>query len=207
MLTAVVTLAGESVVTVVFVSELGDEGEVVTALAEGGAVEIQDAGPNPIAPEFKEFAWTFGSFIVFLIIMRYFLFPRLRKGMHARYDGIRGDLEGADVAKADARAEVAKYEAALGEVRLEAAKRIDAARLTLDQERQHAIGEANGRIATKKAEAEAAANAERAAAQGQISIAVAAVTSSITALAVGKPADAGVVTQAVSEVMQSAGAR
>jgi F-type H+-transporting ATPase subunit b len=151
--------------------------------------------------------WSFGPFLVFLIIMRYFLFPRLRKGMDARYDSIRANLEGADAAKSDAREEVAKYEGALVEVRAEAAKRLEAARQTLDQERQRAIAEVNARIAAKKAEADAVASAERAAAQGQISIAVASVTTSVTTLAMGKPADAGIITQAVSEVMQSAGAR
>ena len=33
--------------------------------------------------------WGFGSFVVFAVLMRYFLFPRLRKGMDARYCAIR----------------------------------------------------------------------------------------------------------------------
>ena len=59
----------------------------------------------------------------------------------------------------------------------------------------------------KKAEAEAAANAERAAAQAQVSAAVTSVTSTVASLALGKTADAGVVSQAVSEAMQNAGSR
>ena len=131
----------------------------------------------------------------------------IRKGMAERYDGIRADLEGADAAKADARAEVAKYEAALVEVRAEAAKRVDAARVTLDRERGEAIAAANQRIAAKKAEAEAAAAAERAAARDQISAAVTSVTATATSIAVGKQADNSVVTQAVAQAMQSTGAR
>lgn len=207
MLTAVVTLAGESVVSVAFASDSGEAVAIDETSAEASAGVAESTGPNPIAPEVKELLWSFGPFLVFLVIMRYFLFPRLRKGMDARYESIRGNLEGADTAKANARAEVAKYEAALVEVRAEAAKRLDTARQTLDQERQRAIAEVNARIASKKAEADAVASAERAAAQGQISIAVASVTTSVTSLAMGKPADAGIVTQAVSEVMQSAGAR
>jgi F-type H+-transporting ATPase subunit b len=175
--------------------------------AETGTVEVVDAGPNPIAPEGKELMWTFGPFLIFLILMRYFLFPRLRKGMDSRYESIRSDHDGAEAAKADARAEVAKYDTALAGVRAEAAQRIDAARQTLDQERQRAIAEVNARIAAKKAEAEAAANAERAAAQEQVSAAVTSVTSTVASLALGKTADAGVVSQAVSEAMQNAGSR
>jgi F-type H+-transporting ATPase subunit b len=160
-----------------------EEGETTTlgAAAEAGTEEPEDMGPNPISPEGKELAWGFGSFLVFLVIMRLFLVPKVRKGMAERYEGIRADLEGADVAKADARAEVAKYEAALVEVRAEAAKRVDAARVTLDRERGEAIAAANARIAEKKAAA--------------------------TTIAVGKQADNAVVTQAVSQAMQNAGAR
>lgn len=175
--------------------------------AETGTLEVVDAGPNPIAPEGKELMWTFGPFIIFLILMRYFLFPRLRKGMDSRYESIRSNHDGADAAKADARAEVAKYDAALVGVRAEAAGRIDAARQTLDQERQRAIAEVNARIAAKKAEAESAASAERAAAQAQVSAAVTSVTSTLASLALGKTADASVVSQAVSEAMQNAGSR
>lgn len=175
--------------------------------AETGTLEVVDAGPNPIAPEGKELMWTFGPFIIFLILMRYFLFPRLRKGMDSRYESIRSNHDGADAAKADARAEVAKYDAALVGVRAEAAERIDAARQTLDQERQRAIAEVNARIAAKKAEAESAASAERAAAQAQVSAAVTSVTSTLASLALGKTADASVVSQAVSEAMQNAGSR
>ena len=207
MLTAVVTLRGESVVSVAFASVSGEAVAIDAVSAEASAGVAETKVPNPIAPEVKEMLWSFGPFLVFLVIMRYFLFPRLRKGMDARYESIRANLEGADAAKADAREEVAKYEAALVEVRAEAAKRLDAARQTLDQERQSAIAEVNARIAAKKADADAVASAERAAAQGQISIAVASVTTSVTTLAMGKPADAGIITQAVTEVMQSAGAR
>ncbi|MEI8160211.1 MAG: ATP synthase F0 subunit B [Actinomycetes bacterium] len=174
---------------------------------ETGTLEAEKTGPNPIAPENKELLWSFGAFIIFLILMRYFLFPRLRKGMDSRYESIRSNHDGADAAKADARAEVAKYDTALVGVRAEAAQRIDAARQTLDQERQRAIAEVNARIAAKKAEAEAAANAERTAAQAQVSAAVTSVTSTLASLALGKTADAGVVSQAVSEAMKNAGSR
>ena len=44
-----------------------------------------DTGPSPIAPEVKELVWGAGSFIVFALLMRFFLFPKLKKGMDARY--------------------------------------------------------------------------------------------------------------------------
>lgn len=215
MATAVIALSGGSVVSLVLAEgetgttvPTGEEMLMTAAPASGEAVaEVESTGPNPIAPEGKELVWGFGSFLVFLVIMRLFLVPKVRKGMAARYDGIRADLEGADAAKADARSEVAKYESALAEVRAEAAKRVDAARVTLDSERAAAIAAANTRIAAKKADAEAAVAAERAAVRDQISAAVATVTTTATSIAVGKSADNAVVTQAVTQAMQNSGAR
>jgi len=83
--------------------------------AETGATETSATAPNPIAPEGKELIWGGGSFLVFLVIMRLFLFPKLKKGMDARYDGIQNDLESADATRFAAQADVAKYQAALDE--------------------------------------------------------------------------------------------
>jgi F-type H+-transporting ATPase subunit b len=201
MLTAIVTRSGESAVAVKVIGAKGVEAETGEAATEEKSI------PNPIAPEMKEILWSFIPFLIFLVVMRYVLYPRLRKGMDARYEGIRSDIEGADTAKADARADVAKYESALVEVRAEAAAKLDAARATVDQERSRAVADANARIAAKKAEAEAAAAAERAAVKDQISAAVSTVASAATSMAVGKPADPNVVSQAVTQAMQTVGAR
>jgi F-type H+-transporting ATPase subunit b len=178
---------------------------VVVAAEEGGtsAVAADATGPNPIAPESKELLWGAGSFLVLLVIMRLVLFPRLKRGMDARYEGIRSDLESADATRAAARSDVAAYEAALAEVRAEAAARIDAARQTLDAERQVKVAEANGRIATKRAAADAEIAAARAAVRDQVASAVATVTEKTVHLAVGTKPDQAVVRDAVARVMQS----
>ena len=168
----------------------------------GATTETSATAPNPIAPEGKELIWGGGSFLVFLVIMRLFLFPKLKKGMDARYDGIQSDLESADATRFAAQADVAKYQAALDEVRVEAAGRVDKARQTLDQERSTKIAEANARIAAKRAAAEAELNAARLAVRDQVAAAVASVTEHTTQLAVGKSPDASVVRNAVQQVMQ-----
>lgn len=215
MLTAFVTHTGAQV-TVRFVSESSDT--TVPATAElmttaNPAAEtttetvVEDTGPNPISPETKELAWGAGSFIVFLILMRLFLFPRIKKGMDARYADIRGAHESADAMKAGAQADVASYEQALASVRAEAAARIDAARQTLDNERQSAVAAANARIAEKRAAADAVAQSAKAAARGQISDAVASVATTAAQIASGRTPDASAVKQAVESAMESAGAR
>ena len=124
----------------------------------------REQGSGPIVPEMKELAWGAGSFIVFALLMRFFLFPKLKKGMDARYHGIRAAHESADAERAAARAEVADYEAQLAGIKAEAAAMVDAARVTLEAERQAKLAEVNAGIAEQRAAAHAQADAVRAAA-------------------------------------------
>jgi F-type H+-transporting ATPase subunit b len=159
-------------------------------------------GPNPISPEMKELVWGAGSFIVFLILMRLFLVPKVRKGMASRYESIQADHEYASATRAGAQADVARYESAIAEIRTEAARRLDAARQTLDKERSEKVAQVNAQIASRRAAAEAEVAATRAAAQGQIVSAVDAVTSRATQIAVGVSPDAAIVSRAVQQAME-----
>lgn len=127
MLTAFVNINSFSEVRVSF-----DAVSAETGSEEGVPVT---AGPNPIAPEMKELAWGAGSFVVFLFLMRLFLVPKVRKGMASRYESIRSDHEYASATRDGARVDVARYESAVAEIRVEAARRLDVARQTLDKER------------------------------------------------------------------------
>ena len=159
-------------------------------------------GPNPISPEMKELVWGAGSFSVFLILMRLFLVPKVRKGMASRYESIQADHEYASATRAGAQADVARYESAIAEIRTEAARRLDAARQTLDKERSEKVAQVNAQIASRRAAAEAEVAATRAAAQGQIVSAVDAVTSRATQIAVGVSPDAAIVSRAVQQAME-----
>lgn len=161
----------------------------------------EDMGPNPIAPEGKEFFWGAGTFLVFLFVMRVFLVPKVRKGMEVRYGAIREGHESADATRAAAQNDVAAYEAALAEVRNEAAARLDTVRQTLDAERQAKVAEVNARIATQGAQADQAIEAARAAARGEVAAAVGSVTARAAQLVLGKSPDAAVVKRAVDSTM------
>ena len=143
----------------------------------------------------------FGASLLIFVLMRLVLFPRLKKGMDARYGKIRGDHDNAESARADAKVELAGYEAELAKVRAEARQRVDAARQTLETERAAALAEANTRIAARRAEAMAAAEAARAAAEGQIQTAVADVSSLVSELAIGRRPDPAAVTGIVTTLM------
>lgn len=198
MPTAVVTELGG----VIHVSLLSPQG-VFVAQEEDHAAE--EAAPekdlNPIAPEMKEIAWGFGSFAVFAVLMRFVLFPRLKKGMDARYEGIRSSHTVADQTRASARAEIAEYESALAGVKAEAAARIDAARQQVEAERQQRIAELNARIAEQRSAAATENEAARAAVSDQIQAAVADVAGRAGELATGRRPSDDVINRAVSEVI------
>ncbi|NBU37824.1 MAG: hypothetical protein EBS32_06275 [Actinobacteria bacterium] len=160
MLTAKVTQSNGHVVHVRLVqSDSTTDTTVVTgdtvaplamaASGEGEATtEVAKSAPNPIAPESKELYWAAGSFIVLFILMRFFFFPKIKQGMEARYAGIRGNIEGADKVKADARGDVAEYEKALDAVRAEADAANAAARAAVRDQ----VAAAVTQVASKAAE-------------------------------------------------------
>jgi len=194
VLTAVVTISGSSIE----VSFLED--------AFVGAEDGEEAaGPendlNPIFPEVKEVVWGFGAFVVLALVMRLFLFKKIRNGMTSRYDNIQGDFETAEALTASARADVAEYEAQVASVRADAQSRVEAARATLETERAEKLGVVNARIADKRAAAAAEVDAAKAAAQPQVETAVADVAALAGKLATGKEPTADAVTSAVREAM------
>ncbi len=180
------------------------EVQLLAAQEEGEEVaEELDEGPSPIAPELKELAWGVGAFVVFLILVRLVFYPRIKKGMDARYSLIRDQLEQADRTRADAESDVAQYQAKLAEVRAETAKRIDAARQVLDEERQDRLAEVNARIAGKRAAAAAEIESAKAAARGQIVDAAADVAASAAQRLLGRPVDAAAARAAVDGALSA----
>ncbi len=194
MLTAVVTPVGGSVSVELL-------GAPSTHAWVGAEVEPPENDLNPIAPEMKEVVWGFLPFVVFALLMRFVLFPKLKKGMDARYESIRSDHEQADALRSGAVAEVAEYEAQLAAVKAEAAGRVDAARQQLEAERQEQLSALNARLAEQRATAAAETEAAKAAVRDQIHAAVADVAGRAGELATGRAPSPDVVNRVVSEVM------
>lgn len=161
------------------------------------------AGPSPLAVEAKELAWGAGAFIVLAVLMRWWLFPAVKKGMDARYAHIREGHEQADTARAAARAEVSEYESALATVKAEANERVDAARHTLETERTARLAEVNAAIATKREAAAAEADAARQAVQADVVAAAADVTARTIELATGRAPDQAAVRGTVDQMMST----
>lgn len=200
MLTAVATLTANSIeVRFVDAVRAGDEETHV-------AVEPKD-GPSPIAPEMKELAWTAGAFVLFAVLMRLVFYPRLRSGMDARYASIRAGHEGADAARAAARAEVAEYEGQLATLRSEANERIEAHRRTVEAEREVRLGELTERIDARRQAALADAQAAHHALRADIESSSADVAARAIELATGQRPAPGVVSAAVSAAMMEGAQR
>jgi len=117
--------------------------------------------PNPILPVGSEMAWGIGSFLVLVLLMRVWLFPKLKKGTDARYAMTQGNLDEAARVRAAGAEDVARYEAAIAEINAEAARRLEAARQELDADRTAKINAANARIAERRAAASAEIEAAR----------------------------------------------
>jgi F-type H+-transporting ATPase subunit b len=194
VLTAVVTSSGETIE----VTLLGDS---FVSAEEGEEAEGPESDLNPIAPELKEVAWGFGAFVVLALVLRLFLFRKVRDGMTARYDRIEGDIETAEAMTSSARADVAEYDTQVASVRTEAQKRVEAARATLEAERAGRLAEVNARIAAKRAEAAAEVDAAKQAARGQVESAVSDVSARLGELATGRRPSDDVVRAAVADAM------
>ena len=167
------------------------------------ATTVPETGPSPIAPEKKELLWGAGAFIVLAILVRFFLFPRLKKGMDARHELIRSEQEDAERIRAEAEAELAEYNAALAQVRAEANARIDAARQTLEGERQARLAQVNSEVAARRSAAAAEAEAARAAAREQVIAAGAQVAAVASQRVLGRPVDPAAARAAVEGAMSA----
>jgi len=106
-----------------------------------------------IVPAVSEMIWGGLAFLIVAGALMKFAFPALRKGIKAREEKIRTDLEGAEKSRLDAEAERARYEAQIGDARAEANGIIEEARRDADRVRKDL---------TAKAEADAAEIRQRA---------------------------------------------
>jgi F-type H+-transporting ATPase subunit b len=186
----------------------GEEGATTTETAAAGETTTEAAvpkEPNPLQPDLKELYWAAGSFFALLLLMRYFLYPRVAKTMQARTHLISSQLAEADSIRAGAKGEVADYEADLIKVREEAAGVVDAARQTLEKERTAKFAEVNARIAERRAAATAEADAMKAGAAAQVSVAAQDVASHAAGIVLGAAPSADLVRTAVSNAMYDGG--
>lgn len=147
-------------------------------LEKGKTIDDCQAAPSPILPELNEIIWgTVGFLIVFGAIAK-FGYPAMKKGMDARTERIRGDLDEAEATKTEAGTVLAQYQAQLADARTESARIIEEARQDADGVRTNLQTKAESDIAELRAKA----NAEIETAKAQ---AMTDLRTEVTALAIG----------------------
>jgi F-type H+-transporting ATPase subunit b len=132
-------------------------------LENGGTAEDCNKAPSLILPATNELIWGSVSFAVLFVLLAKFAWPGLKKGMEARTDRIRTDIEQADTAKAEAEHVLEEYRAQLAEAKSEAARIIEESRQAADAIKR----DQEQRLQTELAEMRARAQADVEAAKAQ----------------------------------------
>ena len=181
--------------------------ECIPILVDGGSPEDCNEAPSPILPAADEMVWGVLSFTVLLFLMWKFAFPAIKKGMNARTERIRGDLDAAENAKTEATTVLDGYKAQLADAKSEAGRIIEEARQAADVLKK----DAESRLQTELADTRARASADIEAAKAQ---ATADLRGELATLAVGaasavvnKNLDPAAQTQLIEDYITSVGAR
>ncbi|MFZ6002955.1 MAG: F0F1 ATP synthase subunit B [Actinomycetota bacterium] len=150
----------------------------IPILLDGGSPEECNEAPSPILPALDELVWGSISFVLLLGLMWKFAFPAIKKGMNARTERIRADLDAAEQAKSEATSVLDGYRAELAGAKAEAGRIIEEARQAADALKK----EQASRLQTELAEIRARASADIEAAKAQ---AIADLRGEVAELAVG----------------------
>jgi len=152
--------------------------ECAHLLSEGGTIDDCQTAPNPLVPEKNEVIWGFIGFSLVFAFLAWKAVPSMKKGMNARTDRIRNDLDAAEAQRTEASGILAEYQAQLADARTESARIIEEARQAADEVRSGLQAKAEADINELKSKA--TADIEAAKLQ-----AVADLRGEVTALAIG----------------------
>ena len=108
------------------------EKECVEKLETGKKIDDCQKAPSPILPAKNELIWGAISFIVLFVLLYKLAWPGLKKGLEARTERIRSDLDAAESAKSEADQVLVDYKAQLADARNESARIIEEARQAAD---------------------------------------------------------------------------
>jgi F-type H+-transporting ATPase subunit b len=153
--------------------------ECIHELEEANSIDVDcQEAPNPLVPETNELIWGAFGFAVVFAFLAWKGLPAIKKGMDARTERIRGDLEGAEAAKVEAQSVLDEYRAQLADAKAEAGRIIEEARQAADGVRR----DQEARLQTELAEMRERAAADVDAAKAQ---AIADLRGEVASLAIG----------------------
>jgi F-type H+-transporting ATPase subunit b len=146
---------GEELVECVENALRDNEGEIANEDYNGFENALEDCkkAPSLITPAVSEMIWGGLAFLIVFALLVKFAFPALKKGVKAREEKIRSDLEGAERARQEAEEERARYQAQLADARGEASRIVEEARAAAEQVRTDVTGRAEQEAADIRARA------------------------------------------------------
>lgn len=164
-MSTMILAAGGKEITEFFVN---DEGEVVVIVDDKEDL-LENILPldipkenNPIIPETKEVIWGGLAFVILFAVLAKLAYPALRQTMADRSDKIRGDLESAEAAKAEAERIQREYEASLANAKTESNRILEEARSQAEALRAERMAAVETEIAERRAAAAADIEAAKA---------------------------------------------
>ncbi len=140
--------------------------------AEAGGAK-PDESHNPIIPEIFELVYSLIAFVVLVVLFKKFGFPAVKKGMDARTERIRADLDQAEKAKTSAEGVLAEYKKQLDDAKAEADRIIDEARKQAEKVKADVLAKTNDEVGELKSKATADIEAARSAALASLQSSVA----------------------------------
>ena len=160
-------------------AEVSHEAELcIEKLEGGGDVEDCQEAPNKFLPVRDEIIWAVVSFAVLVVLLAKVAVPLMKKGLAARTERIRSEINSAENAKTDADRLLADYRAQLADARNEANRIIEEARRSADSVRVDLEARAHADVAEMRARAAADIDAARVSA-------IADLRTEVAALAIG----------------------
>ena len=120
--------------------------------AEAGGAPATESH-NPIVPELFELVYSLIAFAVLVVLFRKFGFPAVKKGMEARTERIRADLDQAEKAKTSAEEALAEYKKQLNDAKAEADRIVDEARKQAEKVKSDVLAKTNEEVGELKSKA------------------------------------------------------
>ncbi|HVF74414.1 MAG TPA: F0F1 ATP synthase subunit B [Acidimicrobiales bacterium] len=142
--------------------------ECIHILEGGGTAEECHEAPNPILPATNELVFGALSFAILFGLMYKFAYPAVAKGMQARTDRIRENLDDAERVKTEAQTILEEYQRQLADARNESNRIIEEARQTADQLRRDLMQRAEAEVAELKQRTQDDINAARDRTMGEL---------------------------------------
>ena len=128
--------------------------ECIHLLEAGGEPNDCQEAPSPILPETDEMIWGGLAFLILFGLMAKLAYPGIKKGMEARSQRIRENLDDAERVKTEAQTVLSDYQRQLAEAKSDANRIIDEARQTAEQLRRDLMERAEAEVAELRSRAQ-----------------------------------------------------